>query len=120
MNGEVPAGQPASIEVSYSDPGLFVGLQLFDDSGVSPVAVGAIIPMLNWAGVAYRAKVSGVANKWYLYQIAAYTDNTYTTVDGNQPNGSGTLFFKAPDLSGKSITGFITVAPKLTGFVRCS
>lgn len=109
MNGIVPAGQPASIEVTYSDPSLFIGLQMYDDSGGSPVAVGSIIPMLNFVGSSYRAKFSGVANKWYLYQIAAYTDGTFTTVDPGQPNGSGSLLFQAPDLSGREITGYIFV-----------
>lgn len=114
MNGVVPAGQPATVEVSYSDPSLFVGVQLYDDSGGSPSPVGSVVHMLNFAGVSYRAKLTGAAGKWYLYRIAAYTDNTYTTVDTEQPQGSGTLFFESgSDLGGRILTGYLTVTPRI-------
>ena len=111
MNAIVPFGFPASVEVTYSDPSLFVGLQLYDDSGVSPIAVGSIIPMLNWIGSSYRAQVSGTQGKWYIYRIAVYTDGTYTTVDSDQPNGSGSMYFQsppgAPDISGTELVALV-------------
>lgn len=103
MNITGPAGKPASVEVSYSDPGLFIGLQLYDDSGLTPTPVGAVIPMLNWAGVAYRAKVSAPSNTYFLYRIAAFTDVTYTVEDANQPQGSGSIYLQSPDLSGMEL-----------------
>lgn len=115
MNGIVPAGKPASVEVSYSDPSLFVGLQLYDDSGVAPVPVGPVVAMLNWVGAAYRAKVSGTAGLWYLYRVAAYTDGTYTVIDTDQPQGSGSLYFMAQDISGLDIEGEIDQDVEITG-----
>lgn len=123
----VPAGQPVSIEVSYSDPGLFIGVQIYDDSGSSPVAVGSVIPMSNWVGVSYRAKFTGAAGKWYLYQIAAYIDDTFAMIDENQPEGSGSFYFQQPpssgggsSLPGRTVTGFIQTQPRIVGFVKCS
>lgn len=98
--GIVPAGLPASIEVTLDQPGLSVGFTLFDDSGVTPVQitgqagqVNGVFPALNYLRNSYRAKLPGIGGVWYVLQKSVYLDNTYTAVDPNYPQGSDSLFF---------------------------
>lgn len=102
MASKVPAGQPASIEVTYSTPGLDIGVEIFDDSGSVPVQVtglagmvGNVLPLLNFRRNSYRFKHAGEASRWYLYQIACYTDGSFSTVDQDEPQGSDSVFFEA-------------------------
>jgi hypothetical protein len=106
MANRVPSGLPASIGVTLDAPGLFVGATIWDDSGPTPVQVtglagmvGAddgVLPMLNWVGNSYRAQVTGSSGKWYLVQVSTYTDGTYETVSGNEPEGDDEIYFDPP------------------------
>jgi hypothetical protein len=124
-----PSTIPASIEVTYGDSGLLVGAEVWDDSGSSPERVTGlagmindVIPALNFSGVSYRFKHQGSMNIPYLYRIAAYTDDTYTTVDTNQSQGSDSLVFIEESggggSSGVGIVGFVENENPLLGIVN--
>ena len=111
MATKVPAGVPASLEVTLDAPGLNVGFALWDDSGSSPVQVtgqegqvNGVYPGFNWQGNSYRAKLPGSPYKWYVVHIAVYTDDTFTTIDTEEPQGSDSLYFE-PALSAPTNPG---------------
>lgn len=91
------SGISLSFEVTYDLSSLFVGLAVYDDSGVSPVLV-SLIPMLNWYGNSYRAKFTPSAGKSYLFNKAVYTDGTYTVINTNYSQGSESIH--ADDIAG--------------------
>lgn len=128
MSSRVPSNLPASVEVSYSDSGLNIGVTIWDDSGSVPVQVtglagmvNGVLPLLNWSGVSYRFKHLGNAGTWYLYNIAAYVASNYLVVDTSQPQGSDSLYFDPPlATSGgapNGITGLVESVVELTGIV---
>lgn len=92
------SGVPLSFEVTFDNPSLFVGLAVFDDSGVSPIQVGLVIPMLNFSGLSYRGKFTPTAGKSYVFNKSVYTDGTYTTIDPSYPQGSESI--RADDIAG--------------------
>src|SRR5208282_4134742 len=105
-----PSGTPASITVTLDQPGLFVGFKFFDDSGASPVQItgeegqiNGVFPALNFSGVSYRVKLPGTPSKWFIANIAVYTDGTYTTVDTDEPQGDDSIYFEIPAGSGPTI-----------------
>lgn len=92
-----PGGIPLTFEVTYSDASLDVGMIVFDDSGVTPVQVGGVIPMSNFFGTTYRAKFTPTAGKNYIVIKAVYTDGTFTLIDDDY--GRGTESFIAYDFA---------------------
>ena len=93
MNGMAALNQALSIEVNY-DPGLFVGVTIFDDSGAAPAQlfpvgnVNGVMPMLNVIDTLYRLKFTPTAVKSYIFRKAVYTDNTYTTLAADYSRAS--------------------------------
>lgn len=87
MNGMANVGQALSVEVNYA-PTLFVGMTIFDDSGVSPVQLGAILPMLNVISALYRAKYTLPYVGTFIFRKAVYTDGTFTALDPNYSESS--------------------------------
>lgn len=77
-----------NFEVTFDSPTLFVGMVVLDDTGVSPVIIGAVQPMLNVYGNLYRGKFTPEFGKKYLIFKGVFTDNTYATLDVNYPSGS--------------------------------
>jgi len=90
------AGIPLSFEVTYDAPDLFVAMEVWDVSGVSPALVDTL-PMANLSGNTYYAKFTPVAGKTYVVNKAAYTDDTYSTRDGVHAEGSES--FTARDIA---------------------
>lgn len=90
MNGIGQVGISVTIEVNY-DPGLFVGMTVYDDSGGSPVQIGSIISMLNVVDTLYRAKYTPTQEKSFIFRKAVYTDGTFTTLDNNYSRASESL-----------------------------
>lgn len=82
-----------SLEVNY-DPGLFVGLTIYDDSGVTPVQVlpvghiNGVLPMLNVVDTLYRAKLIPAVAGNYIFRKAVYTSGTYLALDPNYSKSS--------------------------------
>ena len=85
MNGMAAIDQLMSIEVNY-DPGLKVGVQIFDDSGISPALlllpgnVNGVMPMLNVIDTLYRLQFTPAAVGSYIFRKAVYTDDSYLTL----------------------------------------
>jgi hypothetical protein len=101
----LPAGKPLSIEVTYQDPGLNVGMRVFDDSGVTPTLVGSTIAMLNWEGNSYRAQIASLTPGRYLIRKAVYTDNTLAVIDPSYSESSEAI--RVDDLAGLVLDALI-------------
>lgn len=93
----VQAGVPLSFEVTFDSPDLYVGMAIFDLSGVSPFLV-AMVPMQNVYGNTYCGQFTPSAGKRYLINKAVYTDNTYTVFNQYYYQGSETV--RADDIAG--------------------
>ena len=93
MNGMAAVNQLLSIEVNY-DPGVFVGVTIYDDSGsvpaqlILPGNVNGVMPMLNVVDTLYRLQFTPTAAKSYIFRKAVYTDNTYTTLSPDYSRSS--------------------------------
>lgn len=77
---QVSTESELSFEVTYDLPSLNVAFTVLDDSGPTPVAIGAPAAMLNVMGGMYRAKFTPEFGKTYLVFMGVYTDNTFTTL----------------------------------------
>lgn len=97
-----PGSAPATVSVTLGESGLNVGMQVYDDSGVSPVPVGGVTAMLNYDGTSYRGKVGGTEGKWYLVKFKVYTAPDFLTVDTDEPQGDEILYFKSSGSGGGS------------------
>lgn len=82
------AGVPLSFEITFDSPDLFVGMTVFDDSGLTPSQVGSVIAMDQVKGNSYRAKFTPSAAKSYVIHKGVYTDGTFTTLDSNYSESS--------------------------------
>jgi hypothetical protein len=96
-----PSTKPASMEATFGDAVPFAGAKIWDDSGATPVPVtglagmvGDVLPAYNWDGNSWRVKIPGTAGTAYLAKIYAFTDNTYTTTVGDEPEGSESFIFQ--------------------------
>lgn len=84
---------PLSLEVNY-DSGLFVGLTIYDDSGLAPVQVlpvgniNGVMPMLNVVDTLYRAKLTPTSSGTFIFRKAVYTDGTYTVLSPDYSRSS--------------------------------
>lgn len=87
-----------SFETTFDTSGLFVAMRVFDDSGGSPVQVGAPIPMAVYYGSSYRGKFTPTEEKSYVVHKAVYTDGTYATLHPDY--GQSSDAFRAVDFAG--------------------
>ncbi len=95
------AGSICSFEVTF-DPGLFVAMTIYNDSGASPAVVIGPTAMLNVVGGMYRGKFTPNANTNYLVYKAVYTDGTFTTLSPDYNTGSES--FRAIDFATETDT----------------
>lgn len=95
--------QSISIEVNF-DPGLSVGLTIFDDSGASPVQVGSIVPMLNVIDTLYRAKFTPAQAKSFIFRKAVYTDGTFTVLSDYSRSSEAVQVVDLPTLLSSGLT----------------
>lgn len=119
-----PVSVACSFEVTYDSPDLFVGMSVYDDSGVSPILVSGPTAMLNVAGNTYRGKFTPTFAKPYIIFKAVYTDVGLTTLDDNYSQSSESIIgqvFSQPtsNSSGCSVVGVIDSNQDVVGFVRC-
>ncbi len=89
----IPEGVPYTISETYGQAGLFIGVQIYNDNGSTPVAIGGVRPMLNYDGASYRLHFSGSTGISYLAKIKAYTDDTYATQDTDEPEADTSFTF---------------------------
>jgi len=80
------AGQKFSFGVTFDSPDLFVAAKIYDNSGASPVLL-ATVPMLNFYGNSYQGSFTQVTPTTLLIQYSCYTDDTYTAINNNEPQG---------------------------------
>ena len=90
------AGKSVSCEVTYTDPDLFVGMTVIDDTGSSPVIVSGPTAMLNVIGNTYRGKFTPVDGHQYLIHKAVYVDGSFADFHPDYTQSSETL--RADDL----------------------
>lgn len=114
-----PAGVSLSFEVTFDSDDLFVGMSVYDDSGVSPVLVQGPDLMLNVVGNTYRGKFTATAGKSYIIFKAVYTNETMLFLDNNYSQGSESI--KAEDLASGSgdctIIGLVYDNNEIVGLV---
>lgn len=85
-----PSGVELSFEVSFDSPSLYVGMSVYDTTGI-PVLVTGPNPMANVAGNTYVGKFTPSAGKSYLIVKMVYTNNSYSVVDPGYAPGSETI-----------------------------
>jgi hypothetical protein len=96
MSGSIFLNTPVTIEVNY-ESGLYVGLIIYDDSGLTPVQllpvgnINGVMPMLNVTDTLYRAKYTPLSVGTLLFRKAVYTDGTYTTLHPDYSRASEAL-----------------------------
>ena len=86
------------VEVTYSDPSLFVAMDVYDTSSGSPVHVQQDA-MGHVQNGTYVATFNRDPAKSYAIAIAVYTDGTFGTRDLEQPAASTKFDALPPPLS---------------------
>jgi hypothetical protein len=124
----LPAGLPASVTETFPDAVPFVGVTVWNDSGSTPVQitdlpgmVNGVLPAYNYSGNSWRVQVTGGTGVYYLLVFAAYTDDTYETINENEPQGDKSFIFTPPTSGGagqNGVTGYVSPLVELTGFVQ--
>jgi hypothetical protein len=118
----VPAGVPLSFEITYDAPDLYVGMDVYDMSGDSPVKVGSTIPMDNVAQNTYSGKFTADHGKDYVAIKSVYTDAELTTLDESGDYASGSESFRAEYSSqscGCDVIGFVFDNNPIIGLINC-
>lgn len=120
-----PAGASVSFEVTFSSPDLFVGMTVYNTSGVNPVLVAGPIAMINAQANTYIANFTPLANISYLVIKSIYTDDTFTNLDLTEPASSETVY--GANLGGSggggsgggTLVGYVIPNPTIVGLIKC-
>ena len=115
----VPSGVSLSFEVTYDSPTLFVGMSVYDDSGLTPILIQGPSAMLNVVGNTYRGKFTADPGKSYIVHKAVYTSGSFTTIDSGYSQGSESI--KSAMISSSSafeIIGLVQETEEIKGIVQ--
>lgn len=119
----VPSGVPLSFEVTFDDPGLDVGMAVFDTSAGSPVQVGSVLPMTLVYGNTYFAKFNPSEGASYVLIKGVYTDETFVTLSPDYAQGSesiyATLLGGTDGGSACELVGYV-IEETVVGTVECA
>lgn len=119
----VPAGIQLSFEVTYDSPSLYVGMSIYDDSGLFPILISGPTLMANVIGNTYRGKFTPDINTTYVIFKAVYTDNTLTVLSSAYSQASETIVCEQIANTGAAgnsdIIGFIENNNPIIGLVVC-
>ena len=120
-----PANVSLSFEVTYDRDDLFVGMSVYDDSGLSPVLIQGPSAMLNVVGNTYRGKFVADPEKSYIIFKAVYTDETFLTLSPDYSQASESIRSEIIGSGGSStvggcpIIGLVDNNNEIIGLVNC-
>jgi hypothetical protein len=119
-----PAGVPISFEVTYDSPSLYVGMTVYDDTGVTPVFIETVSMLSVGGSNTYRAKFTPDANSSYIILKSVYTDVGLTIPNLNYGTGSESIYAQnsSSDGGGGSsgdVVGYVDNNDELIGIVTC-
>lgn len=120
----VPAGIELSFEVTFDRDDLFVGMTVYDDSGLTPIQVLAPT-LMDWVyRNTYRGKFNPSAQKNYIIVKSVYTDETLAELDDNYSSGSESCIAENIGSFGQiavgcSIIGIVENNNPIVGIVQC-
>ena len=113
MPDSLPAGIPASITETFPQPAEFVGALVWSRSGGVntpitnlPGMVNGVLPAQNVSDNMWVVDIPGSPGLYYLAQISAYTDDTYETIDDEQPQGDKSFIFESSG-GGAGLNGIV-------------
>lgn len=119
-----PSGVPLTFEVTFDRDDLFVGMSVYDNSGVNPVLVSGPAIMSSVVGNTYQGKFTAPLPRPYIIFKAVYTDEELTTLSEDYSQGSESIIAQSlpqptSNSAGCSVVGIISNENDVIGQVRC-
>lgn len=91
---------PFPVEVTYDNPGLFVGVSVYKWVASAWVLQGSILPAFNLPGTNTYGVVLVISDGApYIVQMQPYTDNTYTTPSPDYSPSSSSFLLDPTDFT---------------------